>query len=292
MRIGGYRVQTVLTSAFRLDGGAMFGSVPKVLWEKERPADEKNRIELATRSLWLEEAERPDSGRPASLQPAAARPRRILVDAGNGDKFDAKGVEMFRIEVRPIASWGVPVEGLTDVILTHLHFDHAGGMVRRDPGGALALNFPQAAVHLQKANWENARAPWDREKASYMKENIEPLAAAKLNLLDGGREVLPGIRASVANGHTRGLQWLLVGEGRGAIAFPADLIPTASHLHLPWIMGYDRCAETTFEEKRAFLRRAVEERWVVVFEHDPRIAAATVKVDDRGRFVLDEVVDF
>jgi glyoxylase-like metal-dependent hydrolase (beta-lactamase superfamily II) len=272
---GGYRVRALSAGVFRLDGGAMFGSVPKALWQARAPADAENRIELSTRVLYLESRD----GR-----------RRILIDLGNGEKFDEKSRQMFALEPRPPADWGVPLDGITDVILTHLHFDHAGGISRKAADGRLELCFPRARVHLQRANWENARAPTERERASYLRENIEPLERADLRLLDGDGEVLPGIRALVFDGHTRGLQGLVIGDGPGAVAFPSDLIPTASHLHLPWIMGYDRCAETTLEEKRRFLERAAAERWVLVFEHDPRIAAASVQVDERGRYAIDRVV--
>lgn len=278
IELAGYRVRTVRTGTFRLDGGAMFGSVPRVLWERKAPPDERNRIELATRSLWIEEI----SGQ-----------RRVLVDLGNGEKFDDRGREMFRIENVDPARWGVPLHELTDIVLTHLHFDHAGGVSqhgRHDEAGTLELTFPGATVHVQRENLQNARTPNEKERGGYRAENVEPLAAAELRLLEGDGPLFPGIDVTVFNGHTRGLQGICIGSGNGTVAFPSDLIPTASHLHLPWIMGYDRCAETTLQEKRRFLERAVEERWVVVFGHDPQIAAATIGRDARGRFAVDEIV--
>lgn len=279
LQVGRFRVRTVEAGTFRLDGGAMFGSVPRTLWEKRQAPDALNRILLATRLLWIEEE--------------GAGGRRVLVDTGNGQKFDERFREIFAIESRPPGEWGLPLDDLTDVVLTHLHFDHAGGVTRRSGDGtALEPSFPGARVHLQRANLDNARDPWERERASYLPENFEPLATADLHLVEGPAELLPDLRVEVADGHTIGLQWLLVGSGEGAVAYPADLIPTSSHLHLPWIMGYDRCAETTYREKRRFLERAVAGRWVVVFEHDPEISAATIRRDERGRFALDEVMKF
>jgi glyoxylase-like metal-dependent hydrolase (beta-lactamase superfamily II) len=274
--VAGWRVQSVLTGTFRLDGGAMFGSVPRALWASKAPPDAENRIELATRSLWLEER---------------GGGRRVLVDAGNGEVLGERERAMFAVGALDPSRWGVPAAAVTDVVLTHLHFDHAGGSVRRGASGAFEPAFPRARVHVQRENLDNARAPTERERASYLRQVVEPIERADLRLHEGDGEVLPAVRALVVHGHTRGLQALVIGSGRGAVAYPSDLIPTASHLHLPWIMGYDRCAETTLEEKRRFLERAAAERWIVVFEHDPAIAAATVTVDARGRFTVGEVVD-
>lgn len=283
LEIAGYRLRSVKTGTFRLDGGAMFGSVPKVLWERKSPADEHNRIELSTRSLWIEEID--------------GKRRRAIVDLGNGDKFDEETRAMFAIETIPAASWEVDTGEITDVVLTHLHFDHAGGVSRGVAGGdELALVFPDARHHVQRANWENARQPTPKERASYLRENVGPLEDASLELVDGEVELFPRVRTLVFNGHTRGLQGLLVGgegeERRGALAYPSDLMPTTRHIRVPWIMGYDRCAETTLEEKTAFLERAVAGEWIVAFGHDPDIAAATIVKDERGRFGVGEVVDF
>jgi glyoxylase-like metal-dependent hydrolase (beta-lactamase superfamily II) len=268
------RVRIQVLSSFRLDGGAMFGSVPKVLWERERPADEKNRIELVSRVLILE-----GDGILA------------LVDAGVGDKFTPREREMFAVRSTADGALHFRWRDLTHLIPTHLHFDHAGGLTRRrEEGGAIELSAPQARLILQRANWELATAPGPRERASYLHENVEPLRAADLQLLDGGGEVLPGVRVRRSDGHTRGMQWLTAATDRGTVAFPADIIPTTSHLHLPFVMGYDMCVATLLEEKQAFLRQAVEEDWIVVFAHDPGTPAARLRLDERGRFVLGEVV--
>lgn len=262
----------------------MFGSVPRNLWERRLESDAENCIPLATRLLWIE---REGDWRDGDREVGA-----VLVDAGNGDKFDPRTREQFAIEVVPPEGWGVPLDRLTDVIITHLHFDHSGGLTRRTEEGDVEPVFPDAVHHLQRENRDEARAPWARERASYLPENLDPLEQrGSLRLAEGPVELLPGIRVEVVEGHTRGLQWVLVGEGPGAVAFPSDLVPTSRHLHLPWIMGYDRCARTTYDEKAAFLERAVEEDWVVIFEHDPDLAAARIGRDARGRFEVREAVE-
>jgi glyoxylase-like metal-dependent hydrolase (beta-lactamase superfamily II) len=270
MEIAGYRVHAPVLSSFRLDGGAMFGSVPRPLWERFEPPDEKNRIGLVARCLWLE-----------------GHGRRILVDAGTGDKFGPREAEIFAVEAHEAPfRW----EELTDLLLTHLHFDHAGGATWRPPGAeAPAVRAPGARILLQRRNWERATAPGPRERASYLPENVEPLRSARLELLDGPCEPLPGVRVRISDGHTAGMQWLTIGEGSGAIAFPADLVPTSSHIHLPFVMGYDLCVETLLREKEAFLEEAAREGWTVVFEHDRTVPAARIGRKD-GRFVLAEKI--
>jgi glyoxylase-like metal-dependent hydrolase (beta-lactamase superfamily II) len=266
------KARAVVLSYFRLDGGSMFGSVPKALWERFAPADDKNRIALVARALYLE-----------------SEGRRILIDAGLGGKFEPREAEMFAVSSAPERELPFRWAELTHLIPTHLHFDHGGGLtVRHEPGGPVALAAPAAKVYLQRANWERALAPGPRERASYLGENVEPLRQADLELVDGDRELLPGVSVHRSDGHTRGMQWLTVEAEMGTLAFPADLIPTTSHLHLPFVMGYDMCVETLLGEKEAFLRRAVAERWIVVFAHDAKTPASRLALEARGRFCLGE----
>jgi glyoxylase-like metal-dependent hydrolase (beta-lactamase superfamily II) len=255
----------------------MFGSVPRVLWERLCPADALHRIELVSRVLLLRSPS-----------------RSVLVDAGCGTKFSPREAALYDLaacdEALPLA-WG----DLSDVVLTHLHFDHAGGVTAwaGEPDGGprtARLRCPQARIFVQRANWERARAPGPRERASYLAENVEPLAAGSLHLLDGEASPLPGLSVHVTNGHTRGMQWVRVGDGNGSIVFPADLVPTTAHLHLPFVMGYDMCVETHLAEKLAFLEAAAAERWIVVFAHDPRVAAGRIERGRDGRFCLQEPV--
>ena len=264
MQIGRYRVSFHNHGTFRLDGGAMFGSVPKVLWERVAPADDANRIVMATRSLIIEHGE-----------------RKMLVDTGCGDKWNAKTRAIFDL---PDAAYQ-PVAGVTDVLLTHLHFDHAGGISRLESGMPLP-NYPHAIHHVPRENLANARDPHPRERASYLAENIDMLSQVDLRLTDDNLDVWPGLTVHRSDGHTRGLMWLTLADGGETLAYPTDLVPTSHHLPLPYAMGYDMCAETVIEEKRLFLDQAVAGNWLVVFEHDPVVEAARLAFDERGRAVV------
>ncbi len=264
---GGWRVSALETGFLWLDGGSMFGSVPKPLWARAHPPDERNRIRLAMRCLLLE-----------------GHGRRVVVDVGVGDKFPAKLLDIYRVEPAPTLEGALRARGLapadvTDVVLTHLHFDHAGGATRRE-GDRLVPAFPNARYHLQRRNLENARDPNPRERASYMPENFEPLAeAGVLELRDGAGSPWPGIELVPAHGHTRGQQLVRVeGEGR-IVYFVADLIPTAAHVRIPFVMGYDVAAIETMREKRALLARACREGAWVFLEHDPSVSFARPEAD-------------
>jgi glyoxylase-like metal-dependent hydrolase (beta-lactamase superfamily II) len=266
--LGPWTAHTLETGFLWLDGGAMFGSVPKALWSRTNPPDEKNRIRLAMRCLLLE-----------------GEGRRILVDDGLGDKFAPRFGEIYRVELEPhtlersLGLLGLTVEDVTDVVLTHLHFDHAGGSTRRT-GDRLVPRLPRARYYVQRRNWENAAAPNPRERASYLPENFEPLReAGVLTLLDGPQQPWPGIELFTADGHTRGQQLVRVSGDGATLYFVADLIPTASHVRIPFVMGYDVAAIETMAEKRALLERASRENAWICIEHDPVVALARPAVD-------------
>ncbi len=275
LRIGSYELGIQVTDRFRLDGGAMFGTIPKVLWSREIEADISNRIQLVCRILVIRDGS-----------------KLILVDLGMGEKWNEKEQEMFAIEPAHEKPLAERIVGVTDIILTHLHFDHAAGVSRINQTGEATLTFPQAKHFLSKKNYLHAGKPGPRERASYLASDRGALERGKLSFTEDGNEIYPGIRAFFVDGHTHGLQWILIGEGKGAVAYPADLIPTAHHLPIPYVMGYDLCAETSMREKEVFLKRAMENEWIVVFEHDSKTAAATVNVDKKGRYCVGEVVDF
>jgi glyoxylase-like metal-dependent hydrolase (beta-lactamase superfamily II) len=267
LTLGEWTLHTVETGFLWLDGGSMFGSVPKPLWSRTNPADERNRIRLAMRCLLLR-----------------GHGRTVLVDVGLGDKMSEKLRDIYRVEPEPsleqsLRALGVRPADVTDVILTHLHFDHAGGSTRRGPAG-LEPTFPNARWYLQRRNWENAHHPNPRERASYSPENYDALeAAGVLTLWDGPARPWPGVETILVNGHTRGQQVVRV-EGGGQVAyFVADLVPTAAHVRIPYVMGYDVAAIETMEEKRALLSRAVQERAWIVIEHDPDTALARPVAD-------------
>ena len=273
LSLGAWTAHTLETGTLWLDGGAMFGSVPKALWSRTNPPDEKNRIRLAMRCLLLE-----------------GEGRRILVDDGVGDKFTPRFAEIFRIELEPhtlersLADLGLTTDDVTDVVLTHLHFDHAGGSTRR-AGDRLVPRLPRARYYVQRRNWENALAPNPRERASYLAENFVPLEeAGVLTLWDGPQRPWSGIELFTADGHTRGQQLVRVSGGGETLYFVADLIPTASHVRIPFVMGYDMAAIETMAEKRALLERAAGEGAWICIEHDPVVALArpAAEGDDFG----------
>jgi glyoxylase-like metal-dependent hydrolase (beta-lactamase superfamily II) len=272
-RCGSYTIEQHNFGFFRLDGGSMFGSVPKNLWSKRIPADADNCIRLATRSLVLRDGE-----------------RTVLVDCGMGEKWNDKQRAIYGIENVPRSIWSFAPESVTDLVLTHLHFDHAGGISEAVGDGSFRPVFANARVHVQESNVENAKSPTIKERASYLAENYGALEEMSVSLVDGTAEILPGILVHRVDGHTRGQQWIEI-VGSPSIFFATDLVPTSHHLPLPFHMGYDTCAETLLQEKDNFLARAVQENAVVFFEHDPEIPAVTVTVDERGHYAVRERVD-
>jgi glyoxylase-like metal-dependent hydrolase (beta-lactamase superfamily II) len=277
MTFGRFKLSLVNHGFYRLDGGAMFGTVPKTIWSGLIPADADNCIRLATRSLVVDAVD-----------------RVFVADVGCGEKWPDKLRAIYGIRNLPPAESGFDPGRLTDIVLSHLHFDHGGGISQYRPGsgGEVELAFPRARVYLQADNYETARDPNPRERASYLKENVGVLERADLRLTQGSEEIHPGLWVHQNNGHTRGQQWLEVRNGRESVVFPSDLVPTARHLPLPYTMGYDMAAETLLKEKEAFLRRAAAGNWIIVFVHDPDVPAGRVHLDEKGRFALKETLSF
>jgi glyoxylase-like metal-dependent hydrolase (beta-lactamase superfamily II) len=279
MKIGPYTLHSIETGRFALDGGAMFGVVPRPLWEKTAPPDERNRIDMAARALLLQ-----------------GDGRKILIDTGNGTKWGEKLAGIYRMDtaehdiVRSLHTLGLAPADITDVILTHLHFDHAGGAtVRMD--GEIRPMFPCAQYYVQREHWEAAQKPTERDRASFVPDDFLPLQeAGALRFTEGEGAIFPGIDLALFHGHTAALQCPVIHDASTTLLYCADLIPMTPHVALPWIMGYDLRPLVTLEEKRRVLARAAEERWVLFFEHDPRTAAATVALGERG-YTLDRVID-
>jgi glyoxylase-like metal-dependent hydrolase (beta-lactamase superfamily II) len=277
VKLGTFDIQPVTDGRFRLDGGAMFGVVPKILWEKCCQPDEQNRISLGLNCLLIR------TGR-----------KNILVDTGLGDKEDAKFQEMFAVERIPTLRDSLKMQGLAPedihmVVNTHLHFDHAGGNTVRE-NGAIVSTFPRAKYFVQRGEYEDAARANERTRASYRRENFTPVAHVdQWEFMDGETELVPGLSVVVTEGHTRHHQSIKI-ESEGQIAFYlGDLIPTVSHLPLPYIMGYDLYPLQTLETKRWVLDRALSENWLLVFEHDPRVLMGRVRKDIEGKFYLEEV---
>ena len=276
MKIGKYNIRVINSGYFALDGGAMFGIIPKPLWNKNNPADKSNRIKLATRLLLLE-----------------SESKKILIDTGMGDKWDEKSKGIYAIDqsqnslLKSLLSVGVKSEDITDVILTHLHFDHAGGTTVISDG-KLAPTFPKAVYHVQKKNFEWAINPTDRDRGSYLKDNFEPLAKeGVLKLIDGQNNFDDEIHFVVVNGHTFSQQLIKISDSSNTLLYCCDLFPTYSHIRSPYIMGYDLQPLVTLQEKKYVLNKAVEENWKLFFEHDPEYAYATVKRTEKGIILKD-----
>lgn len=273
MQIGPYQLSAIETGTVALDGGSMFGVVPKPVWEREHPADEHNRIRLALRALLVEEIN---------------GPARILVDTGIGHKWPPALAERFGIDhdqtdlERSLAARGLGTGDITDVLLTHLHFDHAGGAtVQR--GGDVVPTFENARYWVQERNLDWARDPSPKDRTSYRDENFEPLLAhGVLELLDGPGTWREGFDLIISEGHTTAMQLPKISGDEGALLYCADLIPTASHVRVPWVMGYDNHPLTTIEEKAGLLSAGAEEAWHFFFEHDPSSPAARVHHTDKG----------
>jgi glyoxylase-like metal-dependent hydrolase (beta-lactamase superfamily II) len=280
LTIGRLRVHTIQAGGQKLDGGAMFGIVPKPLWERRIVPDERNRIQLGMRCLVIEH----ESG-------------VVVVDTGSGNKETAKFHDIYGIENAGangrtlledgLAQIGVRPEDVAIVIDTHLHFDHAGGNTYIGEGGVPQLTFPKARYILQRGEWVYATHTNERTAGSYFPHNFAPVAAADaFDFVDGEREIVRGIRVVPTPGHTPFHQSVLI-ESDGETAFyPADLVPTASHLPLAWIMGYDVEPLVTLETKRAMLNKAARDGWLLIFEHDAAIATAKVRMDGKG-FAID-----
>lgn len=269
--IGSYSVYTIETGHFRLDGGAMFGVVPKTLWERRMAADANNRIDLAMRCLLLE-----------------GNGRLILVDNGIGHKYDSRIRDMWAINhsehtlAASLRANGFGVEDITDIILTHLHFDHGGGSTVR-LGDRLQPTFPNAVYHVQREHLEWARNPNEREKASFLASNIEPVTATgQWSEIDGPGTLFPGIDLLVVHGHTRAQQLVKVSGPEGILVYVGDLLPTTHHLRGPWLTAYDVEPLVSLKEKAAFLKDALHEDWRLFFEHDPEVVIADIAFGERG----------
>ena len=276
-RLGELRIHALEGGTQRLDGGAMFGVVPKPLWERRIPADERNRIPLGMRCLLVETAD-----------------ELVLIETGLGNKEDEKfrgiyGVDNASGAGRPdrvhdsLAAAGFRAEDVGIVINTHLHFDHAGGNTYRDEAGQVRLSFPNARYFVQRGEWEWGHLRNERTQASYLPDNFEPvMAAGRLELVEGDVEIVPGISVYRTPGHCPHHQSVLVRSGGETACFLADVLPTFAHLPLPWIMGYDVEPLVTLESKRELLRRATEERWLLVSNHDPATAWGYAVAEGKG----------
>jgi glyoxylase-like metal-dependent hydrolase (beta-lactamase superfamily II) len=303
LKLGDLEFHILEAGRFGLDGGAMFGVIPKPMWEKKAPPDSRNRIAMAMNSLLIH-----------------AGGKRILVETGAGDKVNEKFREIYALEgptlIERLRDYGCYPEDIDIVINTHLHFDHCGwNTVRNNKGGKIVPTFPRAKYYAPKGEWEYARRPSERDAISYIPDNYDPLVQSGLmTLLKGGEEIVPGISVKTFPGHTAHMQAVIVNGRPGferarlpaapsaahkedgasapevAIAcYISDLIPTTAHIDLTWGMSFDLYPLQTIESKKQYYAKAIPEKWVTVFTHDPAIPWAYIEKDEIGKMVARKV---
>lgn len=268
------KLHTVHTGYFKLDGGAMFGVVPKTLWEKLNPPDANNKCTWAMRCLLVE-----------------IEDRKILIDSGIGDKQSDKFFSFYEPHGElslssSLASLGFRPEDITDHVLTHLHFDHCGGSIIRDTAGELQPYFPNATYHISRPQFESAMNPNPREKASFLPENIQPMEnAAQLNLIDDDKPektLFPGFNVRFYYGHTDGMMIPVLDYGGQRVVYTADLLPSRYHYKPPYVMAFDIRPLDTMAEKPPFLEEAVEQDYILMLEHDPEVACVRLQKGEKG----------
>jgi glyoxylase-like metal-dependent hydrolase (beta-lactamase superfamily II) len=272
MLLGDYRVEIVPDAEFWLDGGAMFGVVPRSLWSRESPPDAENRVRLSANCLFVE-----------------AGGERVVVETGIGDKWSAKQSAMYAVRreralgesVREITGYS-PAE-ITIVVNTHLHFDHAGGNTRLDEGGRVVPTFPNARYFVSGDEFDHAESPHERDRASYLAENWRPVReSGQLELKEATYEVVPGLRMEQVPGHSRTMQCVRLERGGQTLYGFADLVPTRAHVPPAWVMGYDLYPVETLEAKKRLLPQAAREGWLCLFYHDADTPLCRM-VEDGGR---------
>lgn len=270
MQIGDYRLEIIPDTEFRLDGGAMFGVVPRNLWSQVCVPDDQNRIRMNMNCVLI------DAGK-----------EKVLIETGIGDKWSAKEIGIYGIERhRPLTETllqktGLRSDDITIVVNTHLHFDHAGGNTMLDQNGQVVSTFRNARYFVSRAELEHADQPTERDRASYLPQNWAPLReSGQLETKDDDYEVVPGLRMETHPGHNRSMQcWRLQRDGRTVFGF-ADLVPMRAHVRFPWIMGYDLYPVETLEAKKRLLPQAAHEDWLCLFYHDPEAPLCRVRFEN------------
>lgn len=280
MIIGDYKINTIEWGDFKLDGGAMFGVVPKPLWEKKIPSNKKNRIPMKARGLLLQ-----------------GDNKNILIDLGVGIKEDEIFQKRYETENiynadNVLSKFDLKASDITDVFITHLHFDHCGGATQIKNGKAVPV-FENAKYYIQKQHWQSAISGEARDNASFFKRNFLPLFESNsLQLIEGNNGLnLKNISVKISNGHTKCQQHPFISDNKTKLFYCADIFPTSAHISPRWIMAYDNQPEITMKEKQEFLEYAVKENWILFFEHDPVIDACRVEKKD-GKFIISEKILF
>ena len=278
MRIGDYDLYSIETSEFSLDGGAMFGIIPKPIWEREAPSDALNRIDMVTRSLLL-----------------CSDEKKILIDTGNGTKWEEKYRDIYNIDTsrynieNSLTKYGFSADDITDIINTHLHFDHAGGNTKIDDG-TIVPTFPNAKYWVTKEHWELANHPSQKDSGSFIEHDWKVLAEnGMIETVNGNEPFIKGIDSYITQGHTAGLLHPMISDGTKTLFYGADIFPLAAHISIPWVMAYDVQPVVTMKEKEILLPKMQDEEWILFLEHDPNIQACTVHQDGK-HFKMNESV--
>ncbi len=270
MKIGNYKLYSIETSEFGLDGGAMFGIIPKTLWNKKAPSDELNRIEMVTRSLLLSSNE-----------------RNILIDTGNGTKWENKYKKIYNINTdkynidNSLKKYGFSTYDITDVICTHLHFDHVGGNTKLE-SEEIIPTFPNAKYWVTRENWELANHPSQKDSGSFMECDWKVLAEnSMIKIIEGKEPFMDGINIHLTYGHTSGLMHPIVFSDNHTLFYGSDIFPLVAHIPIPWVMAYDVQPVVTMKEKNELLLKMYQNDWILFFEHDPLIQACKIDWDGK-----------
>jgi glyoxylase-like metal-dependent hydrolase (beta-lactamase superfamily II) len=280
LTLGDFELSIFSDGTYPLDGGAFFGVVPKIMWSRKVASDEKNYVQAGLNSLLIR-TEHPRTGK-----------QNVLVETGMGNKLSDRMVKFYGQPAQlltNLAAGGIAPEDIDIVINTHLHFDHCGwNTIRKD--GKIVPTFPRAKYCAPEGEWQYARRPSERDAISYIPDNYDPLVqSGQMTLLKGGEEIVPGISVKTFPGHTEHMQAVIVESGGRTVCYTSDLIPTTAHIDITWGMAFDLYPLQTIESKKQYYAKAIPEKWVTVFTHDPKIPWAYVEKDEIGKMVTREV---
>jgi glyoxylase-like metal-dependent hydrolase (beta-lactamase superfamily II) len=272
LTLGDFELSIFSDGTYPLDGGAFFGVIPKIMWSRKAVADEKNYVQAGLNSLLIRTGK-----------------QNVLVETGMGNKLSERMVKFYGQPAQllsNLAAAGISPEDIDIVINTHLHFDHCGWNTIRDKDGKIVPTFPRAKYYAPEGEWQYARKPSDRDAISYIPDNYDPLVqSGQMTLLKGGEEILPGISVKTFPGHTASMQAVIVSNGGQTACYISDLIPTTAHIDLTWGMGFDLYPLQTIESKKQYYAKAIAEKWLTVFTHDPKTPWAYVEKDELGKMV-------
>jgi glyoxylase-like metal-dependent hydrolase (beta-lactamase superfamily II) len=272
LTLGDFELEIFSDGTYPLDGGAFFGVIPKIMWSRKATADEKNYVQAGLNSLLIRTGK-----------------QTVLVETGMGNKLSERMVKFYGQPAQllaNLAAGGIAPEDIDVVINTHLHFDHCGWNTVRDKDGKIAPTFPRAKYYAPEGEWQYARRPSERDSISYIPDNYDPLAqSGQMTLLKGGEEIVPGISVKTFPGHTAHMQAVIVESGGRTACYISDLVPSTAHIDITWGMGFDLYPLQTIESKRQYYTKAIAEKWLTVFTHDPKVPWAYVEKDGLGKMV-------